>query len=49
MPSSAEAALAQGVGAVLEALRMRAVSFRVLVLFWMFSKMETVDQQRGIR
>lgn len=36
MQSSEETDLTQAVGVVLEALRMKAVSFHVLVLFWKF-------------
>lgn len=36
MQSSEETDLTQAVGAVFEALRMKAVSFHVLVLFWKF-------------
>ena len=36
MQSSEEADLTQAEGVVLEALRMKAVSFRVLALFWKF-------------
>ena len=38
MQSSEEADLSQTVGVVLEALRMKSVSFQVLVSFWKFFK-----------